>query len=220
MKFSGIHFHMVLVVGLICVIIYVFYISKDILTIDSELKNMRIQMETLKKVVTSGHHLHSHHTHKDASSVSYLPSSSTIVEQPKATQDTNREIIFTVQEEEDELLEEVNEEANQDETDNSDNNSVNSEKIKTMLSNMRNDEEENQEILETVEDVEDVEDVLLETQESENSKEEANVIGQLTPSMKELPIAELRRLCKEKGVSAKGSKEQLVQRLTSTLTIE
>ena len=49
MQFSGLHFHMVLVVALICVIVYVFYISKDILTLDSEVRSVKGQVEFLQQ---------------------------------------------------------------------------------------------------------------------------------------------------------------------------
>ena len=49
MKFSGLHFHMVLVIALICVIVYVFYISKDILTIDNEIRTIKGQIDIIAR---------------------------------------------------------------------------------------------------------------------------------------------------------------------------
>ena len=49
MKFSSLHFHMVLVVALICVVVYVFYISKDILTLDTELRCVKNELDGVKR---------------------------------------------------------------------------------------------------------------------------------------------------------------------------
>lgn len=49
MNFSGFHLHMALVIGLICIVIYVFYVSKDIVTIDREVRSLRARIETLQK---------------------------------------------------------------------------------------------------------------------------------------------------------------------------
>ena len=52
MKFSGLHFHMILLVAIICVVIYVFYVSKDILTLDNEVRNLKTKIELLQKQLT------------------------------------------------------------------------------------------------------------------------------------------------------------------------
>ena len=49
MKFSGLHFHMVLVIALICVIVYIFYVSKDIVTIDNEVRNLKIKVDNMQR---------------------------------------------------------------------------------------------------------------------------------------------------------------------------
>ncbi len=46
-KFSGLHLHMVLVLAVICVVAYVFYISKDIVALDREIKMLHGKVEQL-----------------------------------------------------------------------------------------------------------------------------------------------------------------------------
>lgn len=47
MKFSGLHLHMVLVLAVICVVVYVFYVSRDIVTLDKEVKMLHSKVEQL-----------------------------------------------------------------------------------------------------------------------------------------------------------------------------
>jgi hypothetical protein len=45
---KGIHMQMALVVCLICIVIYVYYVSKDILTMDREIRNIKTQLNEMK----------------------------------------------------------------------------------------------------------------------------------------------------------------------------
>ncbi len=50
MKLGGLHMHMVLVIAMICVIIYVFYISKDIMTLDKEVRVLKVKLQTMEQM--------------------------------------------------------------------------------------------------------------------------------------------------------------------------
>jgi hypothetical protein len=223
---------MVLVIGLICVILYVFYISKDILTIDNELKNIKRQMETMQRMLInggggSGSGGSGSGGGGGVGQVSALkPSLSTPYkrvdvdrsELKTATfatvQDTKREVVVL---------------DDDDESDDEDNVSIDSENIKNLLNNIKTDSpplvkknilsEDNGE--EEDEDFSEEEDGKVEDVTDEDDKDDYQVdIKPVTPLVakpatisKDMPIAELRRLCKEKGVSAKGSKQELSDRL-------
>lgn len=47
MKFGGMHLHMILVIAVICVVIYVFYVSKDIVSIDKEVKTLQAKVDAM-----------------------------------------------------------------------------------------------------------------------------------------------------------------------------
>jgi hypothetical protein len=49
MKFSGLHLHMILVVVIICIILYIFYVSKDIITLDSQVRQLRLKLDLLEQ---------------------------------------------------------------------------------------------------------------------------------------------------------------------------
>jgi hypothetical protein len=216
MKFTGLHFHMVLVIGLICVILYVFYISKDILTIDNELKNIKKQMEIIQRVLVNtgsgggGANQVQTATPSAMKTTPYIPS-----ETKFASVKLEKTVTQVDLEDSDSI------------TDSDDDNiSINSGKIKDILSNIQNDDEletsvpvktETQQVNEVEDDVEDdvdglVEDVIEDINEK-NEKYDIDITPKVVNNA-QLPIAELRKLCKEHGVSAKGSKEQLAERLS------
>jgi hypothetical protein len=230
MKFSGLHFHMVLVIGLICVILYVFYISKDILTIDNELKNIKRQMETMQRMLINANAgagsgggsgggvsvgVGQVSTLKPSLSTPYKRVDVDRAELKTTTfatvQDTKREVVVL---------------DDDDESDDDDNVSIDSENIKNLLNNIQTDSpplvkknvlsEDNGE-----EDSSDDEDGKVEDVTDEDDKDDYLVdikpvsatIAKPATISKDMPISELRRLCKEKGVSAKGSKQELSDRL-------
>lgn len=49
MKFTGMHLHLILVAAVICVVLYVFYISRDIVLIDKEVKALHDRLDMLMK---------------------------------------------------------------------------------------------------------------------------------------------------------------------------
>jgi hypothetical protein len=49
MKFTGMHLHLILVAAVICVVLYVFYISRDIVLIDKEVKALHDRLDILMK---------------------------------------------------------------------------------------------------------------------------------------------------------------------------
>jgi hypothetical protein len=50
MKFTGMHLHLILVAAVICVVLYVFYISRDIVQIDKEVKALHAKIDQIAKV--------------------------------------------------------------------------------------------------------------------------------------------------------------------------
>jgi hypothetical protein len=49
MKFTGMHLHLILVAAVICVVLYVFYISRDIVLIDKEVKALHAKLDMIVK---------------------------------------------------------------------------------------------------------------------------------------------------------------------------
>lgn len=162
MKFSGLHFHMVLVVALLCVIVYVFYISKDIITIDNELRSIKGQMDVI-------------HRH---------------LQQPIPNVDPIQDALPLVHE-----IISAEEDKHNDAT--SDSVDVDNERVRALLSKIDHEALEEQH----------PEGEVQQEQEQEHDQELQNAPG--------LTLVELKRLCKEKGLSTKGTKDQLQERLLS-----
>ena len=54
MKFTGMHLHLILVAAVICVVLYVFYISRDIVLIDKEVKALHDRLDIMMKASPPG----------------------------------------------------------------------------------------------------------------------------------------------------------------------
>ena len=85
-----------------------------------------------------------------------------------------------------------------------------------MLNNLqenqyKNDEDEESEVEQDVTTIENINDTIIEQPSNLQSVlPTSDEIGQVA---KDFSFADLRKACKEKGISAKGSKEQLIERL-------
>lgn len=207
MKLSSFHFQVILVVSLVCIVFYVYYMSKDIITLDREVR-------ALKNVLVSNSQVCSR-----PQSVQQVPQ----VQQMSVPVTAQSQPQPSVQQSQQAEIDE-----NNDETE-----SISSNKIKLMLNNIdgENEDEEHEEHEDTDKDAEvlSVIEMVEDQTTSQNLQElEAKIydesaieeVEELTEQMatdgpveRDLTIGELRHKCKEKGLSGKGSKVELKVRL-------
>lgn len=169
MKFSGLHFHMVLVIGLICIIVYIFYMSKDILSLDNEVMQLKQQIEIIQR------------RQGDVCGVQQKPALvSTRTEQPLVIRPQTKVEVPLVSDDVSDACSDVD-----------------SEQIRRVLNNMQEDEEE----------------VVGPTEEINDQVVENTVEDIKSHSEKGYTLVELKNICREHGLSTKGTKEQLKERL-------
>jgi hypothetical protein len=199
MKFSGFHLHMVLVVGLICVIVYAFYISKDIVTLDKEVRSLKGKLDSIEMYMAN---------QAQKEKIKYerptqVSVSTDNVHVEHSIQDTT-------------IMTDNND--NTDVNDDDDNVSVDTQKIQEMLNNIQDTEQTLDEEKKTEEDVvnnttEVVEEVVEEVATSVTEDTENQPRQKGDDFLKDLTLQELRNLCRENGLSTKGNKDQLYNRL-------
>lgn len=199
---------MVLVIAVICVIIYVFYVSRDILTIDKEIKNLRNQINLIQQ-------------HLVTPPLVQAQAQAQAQAQPSAFPHATKYAL----------------EAGADDNDEDDSGSIDSERIQQILDTIQAEQNSG--------DVSDagagavagavVADdagagVGAATAEADvgsdaASDEDGGVEGDIDddtavePLINKMTIMKLRSLCKENNITAKGSKEQLIERLEAALKV-
>jgi SAP domain len=191
MKFSGIHIHMALVVGLICVIVYLFYISKDILALDEEVMKLKKQVQSSQQCVKNNVQLVGQ-TCEPVQFQKYSTNGMNNTQGKHAHVGVATEKIAI---------------SNDDDGKSDTYSEVDSEKIRQVLNNMRrnDDDEDTDSDTDSLEDSVGGDIIDAITTEAEQQ--------QVPLQVKSYTLVELKNLCKEKGVSTKGTKEQLKERL-------
>lgn len=174
---------MILVAGLIGVVVYVYFVSKDIITLDREICLLKSSLQELRQVAAiqckGG---------LDTFPIEQNPHQQT---QPSQPSQPNQPTVInnpleTVVEEE--VASEDDEDVERDDDDNDENDD--------------NDDGESQH------------GALL---DEEDTTETAKLVDSVdTKDLNEMTIGELRSLCRERGISGKGTKAELVQRLKAS----
>lgn len=192
----GFNINMLLVVGLICLTIYVFFVSKDILSLDKEIKALKNQLNIVMNSTLKGPSVQPPHM-----GVMMQPQHIILGQQARGLpQDAEQD--------------EYESESDGDVIEADD--GVDSEEIKNMLSSIQEGDE-------TVEDDAEAE---VET-EAENIQEgepaEEPVVQETTPTsqinveeLKQMKYDDLKMLCKAKGISIRGGREQLIEKIISS----
>jgi uncharacterized membrane protein len=176
MKFSGLHLHMALVVALICVIVYVFYISKDILTIDTEVRNLKKQVEAVQRAI------------QQPAQAPVAPAPPVAPLAPVFFPPSTQEVPLTNASPPSPPSSVSDEASDADEV----TSEVESERIRGMMTQIQTSLGESPEATGTT---------------------DATIDDSPEPSTS-FTLAELKTLCKEKGLSVKGTKDQLLERLS------
>jgi hypothetical protein len=113
MKFSGFHLHMALLVVVICLVLYIFYVSKDIVSLDKEVRVLK------QKVDAIGQHQTNHITQEAIVQTMQMQKEMQLATPPRSQREA-----FVVEEEVDEVE------------------SINTENIQEMLTNIENQPEQ------------------------------------------------------------------------------
>jgi hypothetical protein len=200
MKFNGLHLHMILVVVMICIVVYVYYVSKDIITIDREMKNVKAQVNTIQQYLTTNQ----------------LPSQESPVQRPPPPP------VAQLPQSPD---------ADADADDDVDDASVDTDKIKHLINSIQDESDTQSELADDVvsDAEEDAHDVDVEHDDATQivhdmvekiikDVEDGAISNDVASN--EMPIAKLRGMCKQQGISGKGSKDELVARLRKTMDMD
>jgi hypothetical protein len=217
MKFSGLHFHMVLVVGLICVIVYVFYISKDILTLDTEVRQLKQHVDVLNRRVGSGGQGQMPIGAIGASrqmppvvapSAGVVPEVAHVATQRETFQVPTQQHVVR------EVVADVVTASESDDEDDDNDSDIDNERIRRILNSMQEDAEEDEEEV-PVSHVSEGQVPVVSDSDAEQvataTVETSQPVNEEAP--KTYSVIELRAMCKERGVSQKGTKDQLRERL-------
>lgn len=216
LKFSNLHLHMVLVVAIICVVAYVFYISKDIVAIDREIKMLHGKVEQLANALSQGPRPVGNVVQQQQAMPVRPPAAApaqtrpvvpaakpvapaaaqaaapTLMKKPTAPATTQKAII--IEEDSEDETETATEDETETGTESSDSDTT--ERIKEILSNV----EQQQQATTTPEPV--VEAIV---QDSQTSNAE---------TLQKLTWNEIKDRCRELGIPIKGSnKDQLLAKL-------
>jgi hypothetical protein len=100
-----------------------------------------------------------------------------------------------------------------DEEEDDEEESIDADEIKMMI-NEDDDDEEEEEIVEEDEEVEEMEEVQ-EEEEVETVVEEIATDTPTIDSIRKMKYEEIKDLCRKKGISIKGTKEQLIEKLSA-----
>jgi hypothetical protein len=196
MKFNGLHLHMILVVVMICIVVYVYYVSKDIITIDREMKNVKAQVNTIQQYLTANK----------------LPPQEAPVQRPSPPP-----------------VAELPQSPDADADDDADDASVDTDKIKHLINSIQDESDTQSEVADDV--VSDEIGVDAEVEHDDATQIVHDMVEKIIKDVEdgaisndvasnEMPIAKLRGMCKQQGISGKGSKDELVARLRKTLDMD
>ena len=185
MKFSGLHFQMVLVIALICVIVYVFYISKDILIIDNELRSVKDQLQSMQKQMTRPH-----------------PVPVKSVAQQKELYEPK------LVEKDEEDIEDLDDEKCLEQVQKLMHNISTSEASDTVVID---GEKDKLELMHNISTNEASDKVVVDGEKDKQEDAPRNI----DESFNTYTVNELKQLCKDNGLSTRGTKEQLTERLAA-----